>query len=139
MKRRIALGGLLIVLLVAILLAAWFGLLEIPGITPSASVSLSALMPSIRRAGPNPAGALSAGAGDQGWGACNQVGTWRGPQEPWAESARGRPVRQRAGKPRDQIQSSSGILTVRLSGGHTTGNQSVRIRSPGRRPIPILG
>lgn len=48
------LGGLLIVLLVAILLAGWFGILEIPGITPSASVSLSALLPSIRRAGPIP-------------------------------------------------------------------------------------
>jgi hypothetical protein len=48
------LGGLLIVLLVAILLAAWFGLLEIPGITPAASVSLAALMPAIRGAGPNP-------------------------------------------------------------------------------------
>lgn len=48
------LGGLLIVLLVAILVAAWFGILEIPGITPSLSVSLSALLPSIHRAGPVP-------------------------------------------------------------------------------------
>ena len=50
------------------------------------------------------------------------------------------PFANAPGNPADQVQAPPDLgPSVRSRGGHTTGNQSVRIRSPGSSPIPISG
>ena len=53
-----------------------------------------------------------AGAGDQGWGSRHQMDTRQRPQDEGTEGAIRRPLRQRAGQPRDQVHPAPPILSA---------------------------